>query len=155
MANISEIKDAVNTKTLNLVLLTLVTGGIYLILYVNRHASTIANLTDRKVSDETYVIWLAVCFGLSSSFDTLALDFDLLLLSFIPIMLSIAYSVLAIVWSFKARAALQEYALTVHKVDLRMNAVYTILFPIIYVNYCINDLPEDERKQRILNTRED
>ena len=65
--------------------------------------------------------------------------------------LTIASWVLYIVWSFKAKAALQEYALNEHKIDLRMNAFYTFIFTIYYINYCVNDLPEAKRKQEILS----
>lgn len=65
-------------------------------------------------------------------------------------LLSLAGAVLYIVWAFRARAALQEYALNEHKIDLRMNGFYTFIFNVYYINYCINDLPEALRKQQIL-----
>jgi len=64
----------------------------------------------------------------------------------------IGSSVLYLVLAFKAKSAIQEYALNIHKIDLRMNRFYTFIFTIYYINYCINDLPEVKRKQDILNS---
>lgn len=64
--------------------------------------------------------------------------------------LIVAANALYIVWAFKAKNALSEYALSEHKIDLRMNAFYTFFLNVFYINYCINDLPEEQRKQQIL-----
>ncbi len=63
--------------------------------------------------------------------------------------LAIALGVLYIVWAFRAKKALQEYALTEYKIDLKMNGFYTFIFNIYYINSCINDLPEAQRRQQI------
>ena len=65
-------------------------------------------------------------------------------------LLTLASWVLYIVWAFKAKSALQEYALTEHRLDLRLNWFYTLLFTVYYINYCANDLPEDKRRQDIV-----
>ncbi|TDF80696.1 DUF4234 domain-containing protein [Pseudomonas sp. H9] len=146
MSSITELKDTVNTKTLNLVLLSIATGGIYSILWMYKNSPTIASITKKPIVDDTYVIWLAVCVGLGSAFASTGEEaFDI-----ISGILTLASAVLYIVWAFKARSSLQDYALNVHKVDLRMNAFYTFIFHVYYVNYCINDLPEVKRKQEIL-----
>lgn len=147
MTSITELKDAVNTKTLNLVLLTIATGGIYPILWMYRNSPNISSITKKFICDETFIIWLAVCLGLSGMLSGTGEE----VVDFISGILAIAGVVLYIVWGFKARSALQEYALHEHKIDLRMNGFYTFIFTIYYINYCINDLPEDKRKQEILS----
>ncbi|TWC60657.1 uncharacterized protein DUF4234 [Pseudomonas sp. SJZ080] len=144
MSTINELKDKINTKTWNLVLLSFATAGIYLILWLYKNNKIISDTT--KVVDDVYIIWIAVCAGLSGALANLgnvALDFT-------SIVLSLAGGVLYIVWAFKAKKALTEYALNEHKIDLRMNAFYTFVFSLYYINYCINDLPEEQRKQQIL-----
>jgi|SRR5690554_2863598 len=147
MSSITELKDAIGTKTLNMVLLTIATGGIYPILWMYKNCSTIESITKKKIADNTFIIWLAVCAGLGGA---LAGSGDEVL-DVIAGLLTIASCVLYIVWSFKARTALQEYALQEHRIDLRMNAFYTLIFTIYYINYCMNDLPEAKRKQEILS----
>lgn len=146
MSNISELKERVNTKTLNLVLLSIATLGLYPLLWLWQNVPVIDQVTKRKTADRTYLIWLAVCIAwggaLSNSGDTT--------IDTIGGLFSIAVLVLYVVWAFRARAALQNYALTEHKLDLKMNAFYTFFLQTFYINYCINDLPEAKRKQQIL-----
>ena len=146
MAKITDLKEKVNTKTLNLVLLTFATAGIYPILWLYRNHSVIDSFTSKKTADDVYIIWIAVCAGLGGAIAGTGEE----VMDVISLILTIASSVLYIVWGFRAKSALQEYALVEHKVDLRMNAFYTFLFNIYYINYCINDLPEAQRKQQIL-----
>ncbi|MFL1527055.1 hypothetical protein [Pseudomonas sp. O230] len=146
MSTINELKDKIDTKTWNLVLLSIATAGIYLILWLYKNSKVISDTTKVRLVDDVYIIWIAVCVGLSGTFSNLnnvALDFT-------SAVLGLAGGVLYIVWAFKAKKALTEYALSEHKIDLRMNAFYTFLFNVYYINYCINDLPEEQRKQQIL-----
>lgn len=111
-----------------------------------QNSPTIASITKKPIVDDAYIIWLAVCVGLSGVLASTGEEaFDI-----ISGILTISSAVLYIVWSFKARSSLQEYALNEHKIDLRMNAFYTFIFHVYYINYCINDLPEAKRKQDIL-----
>lgn len=146
MSTINELKDKVDTKTLIMFLLSLATAGIYLILWLYKNNKTISETTKVRLVDDNYIIWIAVCVGLGGAFANLG---DVLFDSLSGIC-TIASAVLYIVWGFKAKLALSEYALSEHKVDLRMNAFYTFLFNVYYINYCINDLPEEQRKQQIL-----
>ena len=146
MSTITELKDTINTKTVNLVLLTIATGGIYPILWLYKNSSILESITKKKISDNNFIIWLAVCVGLGGALAGTGEE----ALDIIAGLLTIGSWVLYIIWSFKAKASLQEYALNEHKIDLRMNAFYTFLFTIFYINYCVNDLPEVKRKQEIL-----
>ena len=146
MSTITELKDQINTKTINLVLLSIATGGIYLILWLYDNYKIIDKKTKIRTADNTYIIWIAVCAGLSGFFGGTRIE----TMNVIGWILFIALEVLYIVWAFRAKNALQEYALNEHKIDLRMNGFYTLLFNIYYINYCINDLPEAQRKQQIL-----
>lgn len=146
MSTITELKDAINTKTLNFVLLTIATAGIYSIVWLFINTPKIEKTSGKKVADNTFLIWLAVCVGLGGSFANQGDE----ILDVIAGLLTIASWVLYIIWAFKAKAVLQEYVLNEHKIDFKMNGFYTFLFTVYYINYCINDLPEAKRKQQIL-----
>lgn len=150
MSKVTDLKDAINTKTLNFVLLTIATAGIYPIIWMFVNTQKLEKITAKKIADNNFLIWLAVCVGLGGAFSNLGEE----ILDVIAGLLTIASWVLYIVWSFKAKSALQEYALTTHKVDLRMNGFYTFMLTVYYINYCVNDLPEAQRKQQILNGQE-
>lgn len=147
MSQVTDLKDSVDTKTVNLVLLSFATAGIYPILWLYKSQDKISKIINKTIADEVYVIWIAVCMGLGGALSGSGHGN----LDVIALLLSIAGSVLYIVWGFRAKAALQEYALYEFKVDLRMNGFYTFLFNVYYINYCINDLPEAKRKQDILS----
>lgn len=147
MSTITELKDTINTKTLNFVLLTIATAGIYPILWLYNNYKVIDKITSSTTANETYVIWIAVCAGLGGAFSGLGEEF----LDLISGILTIALSVLYIVWAFRAKKAIQEYALNTHKIDFKMNGFYTFAFNVYYINYCINDLPESQRKRDVIN----
>jgi len=146
MQNINELKDAIGTTTVNFILLSIATAGIYPILWLYRCNPIIEKITNKKLTDSTFVIWLAVCVGLGRSLIGSGEE----ALDIIAGILTIASGVLYMVWAFKAKSAIEEFVLTEHKIDLRMNGFYTLLFTIYYINYCINDLSESKRRQEIL-----
>lgn len=147
MSDISGLKNKINTKTLNLFLLTIATAGIYPLLWLYRNQAIISEVTKSKVTDDTFIIWIAVCAGLGGVFSNVDEDFFLIFSG----ILSLASTVLYIVWAFKAKKALQNYALNEFRFELKMNVFYTIFFNLYYINYCINNLPEAFKKQQILN----
>lgn len=150
MSTINELKDSLDTKTLNLVLLTIATGGIYPLLWIYKNTSVIEKIAGRSIASSSFTVWIAVCVGLGSALTgTGVVSIDI-----IAGLLTLSSWVLYIIWSFKATKAIQEYALNEHKIDLKINAFYTIIFTLYYVNYCINDLPEAKRKQNILSGNE-
>lgn len=145
--DVAELKNRINTKTLNLFLLTVATAGIYPILWLYSNYAVIDSITKKRTADNVFVIWIAICAGLGSSLAGLGDD----ILDVIALLLTLALKVLYIVWAFKAKSALQEYALNEHQTDLKMNGFYTFIFTIYYINYCINDMPEIKHKNMILN----
>ena len=147
MININELKDQINTKTINLFLLAVATAGIYPILWLNSNYKIIDKATSSTTANDTYIIWIAVCAGLSGAFSGLGEE----VLDVISVILLIALNVLYIVWALRAKKALQEYALNTHKIDFKMNGFYTFAFNVYYINYCINDLPEVQRKHDVIN----
>jgi len=146
MQNITDLKDKLNTKTMNLVLLTIATAGLYPVMWLFKHQDSINEIIGKEIAGNVFIIWLSVCIGLSMALTGLGEES----LDIIAGLFSIGSVVLYVVWAFKAKSALQEYSLNVHKIDLRMNGFYTFLFNVYYINYCINDLPEAKRKQEIL-----
>ncbi|MGL5949527.1 MAG: DUF4234 domain-containing protein [Aeromonas sp.] len=147
-ANENDLKFAVNMQTLHFVLLTIVTGGIYPILWIYKYTAIIENLTKSTIADKNYAIWLSVCVGLSGVFIGIGDDTAMV----IGGLLSLGPWILNINWAFKARTAIQDYALSELKIDYKMNGFYTALVTLYYINYCINDLPEAKRRQMIINS---
>ena len=151
MKKITALQEQVNTKTLNLLLLSCVTAGIYPILWLSENYKKIDEITNRKTADKLFFILISVCVGMGYMLTGLGeRSLDVLSALF-----SLGGTVLFVFWSFKAREAIQEYVLTEFKIDLQMNRFYTVIFNIYYINYCINDLVEVQRKNEILSSKTD
>lgn len=149
MQPINTLKERLSTKTSNLVLLAIATGGIYLIMWLYRNYQIFNEVTKSKTADDVYIIWIAVCVGLGGVVKGFQGNNSTLIMA--SFLLAMAGNVLWIVWAFRARKALQEYCLQEYKIDLTMNRFYTFLFSVFYINYCVNDLEEVERKHKILH----
>jgi len=156
-ANISELKDKINTKTLHFVLLSLVTYGIYTVLWLYKNYRLIDTTTKIKTANDNFILWIAICFGLSlwvHELPGIFADVDFFYGRFYDvtsIILSFITEAFYILWAFKAKTALEEYALNDYKLDLKLNPVYLLIFNTFYINYCINDLPDVQRKQQIIS----
>lgn len=76
-----------------------------------------------------YPLWLAIVTG----FGWLLIDVSYVvsdtetILDHIATLLSVASAVMLIVWAFKAKLALQAYALNEFKFELKMNPFYTFI----------------------------
>ncbi|ACX86297.1 DUF4234 domain-containing protein [Pectobacterium parmentieri] len=156
MSDISDLKQRLDTKTLNFVLLTMVTCGVWPIVWLFKKQNIISEVTKYPFSNELFVLWIAICFGMSRQLASMVspdiYGYDptndtLLALSGI---LSLASVVLYVVWAFKARTALRHYALMEFKFDLKMNVFYTIVFNVYYITYCINAMPDALAKHKII-----
>ncbi|ANY90408.1 MULTISPECIES: DUF4234 domain-containing protein [Pseudomonas] len=144
MTSPAELMNKVNRKTLHLVLLCAVTGGIYLLIWLYKTNQHLREATGQTVCSETYIIWICVCMGLSGAF----IDNPEPFLVGIGALLSIASGVLFIVWAFNARSLLMTYANAHQQPYFSMNAFYTFLFNAYYINYCINELGENAQRQQ-------
>lgn len=150
--NVNTLKDSINTKVLNFFLLSIATGGIYpmMWLYLNQKKLTEEMKSNFVAND--YPLWLAVVTG----FSWLLVDISYAIsdtetvLDHIATLLSVASAVMLIVWSFKAKTALQDYALNEFKFELKMNPFYTFFFNIYYIVYCINDMESELKKHSII-----
>lgn len=145
---IQELKEKIDTKTLNFVLLTMVTVGIYPILWLAKNQEMIENLFKSEQSNKNYILWLAICVGLSGSLGATEMP----ALAIASGLLSLASWVLYIMWSLKIKKAILDYTLNECKINYNMNAFYTVLFTTYYINYCITELNETMEKEKILNS---
>ncbi|TMP37826.1 hypothetical protein CWB96_08035 [Pseudoalteromonas citrea] len=141
MSDVNTLKNIPHLSTLNFVLLTLVTAGVYLIVWQFMNTPKIEKITSKGIADHNFLVAIAACFGLSGVLSASTEPVTLMISG----LLSIALFVLYIIWAFKAKVALQGYATTELKVDLRMNGIYTFLFTVFYINYCINEVSESDK----------
>lgn len=157
--SVSSLKEKLDTSTWHLVLLTLATGGIYPLLWLYKNQDTLMQETEQQFSSRALVIWMAVCFGIAAVlrpmtqpvYDGYGYDSSYETFAILVLLLSVAAPVLYAVWAFKARLALQQYALTQFRFKLKMNLAWTLVFNVYYINYCINAMPEALAKHQIIH----
>lgn len=143
----NKLKEKVNTKTLNFVLLSIVTLGIFNIMWLFKNNNIIEDVLGEKILDNRVIIVLATIIGWSSA---LSSEPDL---AVITGLLSIASGIFYIVWAFKAKKALQKMMLNDHKIDYTMNSFYTFFFNVYYINFCINELEDEVAKSNVLSEK--
>lgn len=155
MENINVLKNKIDTKVLKFVLLSFATGGIYPLmwLYLNQ-----PKLTEEMKSDfvaKDYPLWLAVVtgFGWLLSDIGMAVSDNVTVFDLVAKLLMYASMVMFLVWTFKAKKALQAYALNEFRFELKMNPFYTFIFNIYYVVYCINDMESELQKHNIIYSK--
>jgi hypothetical protein len=152
MNDINLLKGSLDTKVLNLVILTVVTGGIYPLMWLFLNQRKLTEAMKDNFVDSNYPLWIAVATGLGwflSDFSYEISDEDTIL-DYIAALLSFASVVMYIVWGFKAKAAIQAYALKEFKFELKMNMFYTFIFNIYYIVYCINNMGAEHQKHKII-----
>lgn len=144
MTEITTLSQRLNTRTRHFVLLTLMTFGIWPLLWLYKKQSIISDTTGIPIYNTKFIIWLAVSFGGSQLLRLMASEppygynstGDLL--AVLSGLLTLTYGVMLVVWAFKVRTALRLYTLRVFHFELKMRVFYTIVFNVNYIIYCIN-----------------
>lgn len=152
MNDINSLKNSINTKILNLVLLTAITGGIYPLMWLFLNQRKLTEAIKDNFVDSNYPIWIAIATGLGwllSDFSYEISDEETIL-DHIATLLTLASGIMYIVWGFKAKAALQAYVLKEFKFELKMNPFYTFLFNVYYIVYCVNSMESEYQKNKII-----
>ena len=155
MNDINVLKNEINTKVINFVLLTVVTGGVYPMMWLYCNQSKLTKLMNNQFVAKDYPLWLAIVtgFGWLLSNISIAISDDVTILDLVAKLLSFASAVMIIVWAFKAKKALQDYALNEFKFELKMNPFYTFIFTIYYIVHCINNMESDLQKHNIIYSK--
>ena len=141
---ITDLAQAVNTKTLHLVLLAAGTLGLWEFIYMRDKQMQISEITGcpKPIGTNGLIICAIVLFmhGLYQQLSGLA-GLDEFTLGF-GWVLSISAYAICLVWSFRARKAIRQYAIQEFLFDYPINPFLTFLLRDFYVNYKINCLAE-------------
>ena len=152
MNDINSLKNTLDTKVLNFVLLTIVTGGIYPLMWLFLNQGKLTEAIKNNFVDSNYPLWIAIATGLGWLLSDvgIAISESENIFDHISTLLSFASVVMYIMWGFKAKVALQAYVLKEYKFELKMNMFYTFLFNVYYIVYCINSMESEYQKHKII-----
>jgi len=145
---ISWITDEVGMKTLNYILLAMFTGGIYHFIWITERFNIFNSLSQSVVISKKIINIAAILIGLNIMLASSGLA-GLVLLGTV---LNLAGWIVLVMVTFKIIKAMKLYYAENFKVDLKFNKVWMILFNLLYINYCINELKDIEIKNNSLNS---
>ncbi|MEX9874715.1 hypothetical protein AB7W40_16040 [Providencia rettgeri] len=151
MSDIDGLSKKLSTTTLQFVLLTLVTAGIYPVIWLYNASKLIGSETQSVIIHPYYFVVPSLLLGWSMFLGDaqLVMSMGSDFYSF-SIILSKVYFIALIVWAFKAKSVLQMYYLKVYGVDIKPNAFYTLLFSTYYINFLINSISEIKEKSDLV-----
>jgi hypothetical protein len=145
-----DLKQRINLPTGKFLLLTIATMGFYAYFWILKHTPLLREASGKPIASEAYLVttvglasWGGV-FGPSTN-ETVAL---------LGVAMLIAAFVMLVVWAFRAKDALRAYAAASYGIDYPMNAFYTLIFGYFYINYCINEIPEEQARLRTFAQRQ-
>lgn len=151
MSDIDNVGKKLNTTTLQLVLLTLVTAGIYPVIWLYKASKLIESETQQVIIHPYYYIGVSLLLGWS-----LLLGDAQLVMTMgagfygFSVILSKLYFISLIIWAFKAKSVLQIYYLKAYGLDIKPNAFYTLIFSTYYINFLINAMPEIKERSDLV-----
>lgn len=145
-----DLKQEINLPTGKFLLLTIATAGFYAYYWLLKNTSVISNAAKTPITSEAYLFTLTGLAGWGAYVTSLE---PAPAIAGVAFLVSLAAAVMIIVWAFRAKSALRSYAATVHGLDYQMNSFYTFIFGYFYINYCINEIPEEKARLRAFAQR--
>lgn len=150
---ISNLKEEFGEKTIYFLLLNLVTGGSYSYIWLIERYKIFNELFGKNVVSRKKILYLASLwgmYGLLHTFSLISKGGFSYMFSLVGLLICICWIVEMMMLGLKLGKELDIYYVKTFKVDLRINKFYLITFNLFYINYCINELDEIERKHNYL-----
>ena len=147
-----EISKENGLSTWKLLGLTIITGGVFFIYWMKKMTELVEEFSGERVwKDSTFIVLLFICYFLLMSVLRIAArhsndnldDSVLVVCGFCLLLLSCVAFCMQIQWSFKARRTIRLYAASKLGLSYKINAFYTLIFNVFYINYCLNDLGDE------------
>lgn len=138
-----DLKQQISLPTGTFLLLTFATAGFYAYYWMLKHTPLISTAARKPIASETYLLTLIGLMGWGAYVANLEINAGTALLALLAMLAAV---VMAVVWSFRSKDALRAYAASAYGIDYQMNSFYTLIFGYLYINYCINEIPEEQAR---------
>lgn len=152
MSSINELKEAATISTTKHVVLCILTGGFFSLMWLYRLVPEFNRITKSNVATNGLLYSSAICLWLTWLFLPKSINLDNILITLalllVAMLISSIYFALIAIVVFQMRSALQIYARKEFAIELKINPFYTFLFLFFHINYCINDLPKQIKQQQ-------
>ena len=161
-----EISQKNGLSTWKLIGLTIITGVAFCIYWMKKITELVEAFSGKRVwKDSTFIVVLFLFFGLTSLVGFFwggvlgasgvtpgseAFYAELMQPLDTCRFLSVWVVIFMVIqWSFSMRREITLYAITkLGMSEYKMNAFYTLIFNVAYINYCLNDLGDEDLLQR-------
>ncbi len=129
-----EFKEEFGDSTTRVVLLGMVTFGIYYFIWLAERRKPMNNLAGKEIYDKNMLIFAAIFGGLTGILAPMKFTgVEILIVWF-----NIGYSILMIIMAWKIGVWFENYSLAQWGIKLKASRFLLVIFNIFYVNYLIN-----------------
>ena len=157
-AHALRLKQEFAVSTLLLIILSIITSGVYNIYYLVKGRKLFNEITESDGINKNILFQYTIVVGLLN-FTNMALIQSarnrlIAAANFcddISILFGILSAVYIIIIAFKMRTALINYGLNTLRVDLNVNAFLTFFFSLYYINYKINSIEQTMYRMSIIS----
>lgn len=136
-------------SVLLIILLTLITYGIYQPIWFLKQKNAINNLKSKEKLTNTLFILVIILYAVSALFLFIYLfPYDTtspLVIELIDNLINLTGAIIILVMSFKVRRILHQYFNVVLKRNIKFSKIYTFLFGIYYLQYKINRIVSQKK----------
>lgn len=138
-----DLKQRINLPTGTFLLLTIATVGVYAYHWLLKNTPLLEAASRKQITTEAYLVTAIGLLGWGGAFAGADASAAMAGLGALGVL---AGAIMLIVWAFKAKDALRAYAAQAYGIDYQMNSFYTFIFGYFYINYCINEIPEEQAR---------
>lgn len=145
MNAIVELKKANNLSTFKFIIWTLITLGIYQLVWIYRVNKSIKKLLGVEVKSNAYIMTLIMLYFAPFFIALIGVITALVYLKNFNDIIDFIGLFMWIEWANVARYVLTYYCLGEYNIKLKTKFFYVIIFNIFYINYLINYLGDEKR----------
>lgn len=144
MQDIDLLKQKPRLRTFDFILLSIITLGLYDLIWIYNNNKFISKLTGITVTNTHFLIILLSTTAWGSLLDSAPEEnFHFHLIGGV---LTITSYIMTIIWSNNARVALTYHCLGQYNFKLKTTSFYILIFNVFYINYVLNSLRKLDEK---------
>jgi len=137
-----ELKNEISISTTKFIFLSIVTVGIYNLLWVYRNHEIISKKLKLEFIDDRIIMFTTFLYTIQLALPEGCHHKEAFMFGIINLILSLIILILNVIISFKAKAILEISVNQNYNINLKMNGFLTFLLGLVYINYKINSLPK-------------
>ena len=151
MVTANDLTSKYGESTVRFALYTLGSAGIYTYVWLFERYKVFNKMVGHELISRNFLLTMMLVYGASFLLEP---DFSarphnvaiFQMFSFLASIVKLAAWIMLVICAFRARTILRGYFLSHSHVDISINPVLVVLFNIIYINYCLNNLEAKVKK---------